>query len=911
MSRARDGAHLGQGALPLGAGGGRGVALDGGGRQRLGDRRARPSPRPQTTIPAIRAPRSRAARAAAARARAWRSDDAWRRSDSARPAIARARSSAVRSASRASTSAARAPSQRVRGGVADLGVRLVVDRLVLGDRELLLGGLQREQRVGPLRLDRVAPRPQPLGLGAGRPHGLLQPAQLGRGGARPALGGRAGLPGGGQVGQPRRLLGPRALQRGTEPGQLLLDAVAGGHRLVHRGLHVQRARRRRRIRRRPVRARAGRPHGDGREPGGGDRARGVQVVDDHDAVTATRRSDRGQRAGARTSVGRPTARRPRRRAAPPAGPVRRLPACPPTQQRRPPRVRRQRQLPQRPDGGLRRVDRHRVRQLAQRRRDGGARVRLDRDQPATAPPGRRPERRRRAARPTRRAAPARPTAPPPAPASAPAAARRPARPPPARAPGPAPPRAPAPPPRPARPRPSSASASTPVASRAASSSLVRPRACARPPRPAPRTAARSPRRSPTTPLRSASARPASVASPARRSASARTAARWARSAAASVASCSARSSSTSASCCRASTTASTSSASCSATISASASSSSGSRPGVRASPASARCRARSCASPTVPRRRSASVESRYQVSCAAASRGASWARASSSRCCSARATASCSSTSSRRARATASSASSRASSPRRVDEVVRGQPQTRVAQLGLHRLGPPGDLRLPAQRLELAAQLAREVRQPREVGLHRVELPQRLLLALAVLEDACGLLDVGATVFRARLQHGVELALPDDDVQLATDPRVAEQLLDVEQAARRAVDLVLARAVAEHPAGDRDLGVVDRQRAVGVVDRQRDLGAAQRRAARGAGEDDVLHLPAAQRLRALLAEHPADRVDDVALARAVRADDAGDPRLQAQGGGRGEGLEALQREALQMHASLPRPADSP
>ena len=61
------------------------------------------------------------------------------------------------------------------------------------------------------------------------------------------------------------------------------------------------------------------------------------------------------------------------------------------------------------------------------------------------------------------------------------------------------------------------------------------------------------------------------------------------------------------------------------------------------------------------------------------------------------------------------------------------------------------------------------------------------------------------------------------------------------------------------------------QRAVGVVDGQHDLGAAQRGAAGGAGEDDVLHLAAAQRLGALLAHHPGQRVDDVGLARAVGA----------------------------------------
>ena len=107
----------------------------------------------------------------------------------------------------------------------------------------------------------------------------------------------------------------------------------------------------------------------------------------------------------------------------------------------------------------------------------------------------------------------------------------------------------------------------------------------------------------------------------------------------------------------------------------------------------------------------------------------------------------------------------------------------RVAQVGLDRPRPAGDLGLPAERAELAADLAGEVGQAREVGLHRVELAERLLLALAVLEDARGLLDEAAALLGRRAQHGVELALPDDDVHLAPEAGVGEQVLDVEQAA--------------------------------------------------------------------------------------------------------------------------------
>ena len=319
-----------------------------------------------------------------------------------------------------------------------------------------------------------------------------------------------------------------------------------------------------------------------------------------------------------------------------------------------------------------------------------------------------------------------------------------------------------------------------------------------------------------------------------------------------------------------------------------------------------RWRARSAASGAVPRKRSSRADRRYQVSWAVASCGASAAIARSS------------------------SASARALGEGRLDlgaaladgllvgdlavelgaqadEVVGEQPQPRVAQLGLDPGGAAGDLGLPAEGLELAAKLAGEVGDPGQVGLHRVELAQRLFLALAVFEDAGGLFDEAAAILRTGLQHRVELALPDDDVHLAADAGVGEQLLDVEQPGRVAVDLVLAGAVAEHPAGDRDLGVVDRQRVVGVVDGERDLGPAERRARGRAGEDDVFHLAAAQRLGALLAEHPGDGVDDVGLARPVGPDDGGDAGLEAKRRGRGEGLEALERQRLEVHES-PRSA---
>ena len=235
------------------------------------------------------------------------------------------------------------------------------------------------------------------------------------------------------------------------------------------------------------------------------------------------------------------------------------------------------------------------------------------------------------------------------------------------------------------------------------------------------------------------------------------------------------------------------------------------------------------------------------------------------------------------------------------DHVVGGQPQPGVAQIGLDGLGATSHFGLAAKRFELAAQLGGQVGQPGQVRRHRLELADRFLFALAVFEHTGGFLDECPPVFRPGFQDLVELALADDDVHFAADTGVAQQFLDIHQTATAAVDFVLAGSVAEHPPGDRHLGVFDRQRVVGVVDGDGDLGAAQRRARRGAREDDVLHLAAAQRLGALLPHHPRQRVDDVGLTRPVGSDNCGDARLETQSRRRGEGLEALQRQTLEVH----------
>jgi hypothetical protein len=134
-----------------------------------------------------------------------------------------------------------------------------------------------------------------------------------------------------------------------------------------------------------------------------------------------------------------------------------------------------------------------------------------------------------------------------------------------------------------------------------------------------------------------------------------------------------------------------------------------------------------------------------------------------------------------------------------------------------------------------------------QVGLGGGEAALGLLLALAVLEDAGGLLDDEAALLGAGVEHGVDLALADDDVLLAADAGVGEQLLDVEQAARHAVDGVLAVAGAEQVrvivTSVNSIG--SRPEELSMVSAH--LGPTERGPLGGAGEDDVVHLLGAHR----------------------------------------------------------------
>ena len=227
-------------------------------------------------------------------------------------------------------------------------------------------------------------------------------------------------------------------------------------------------------------------------------------------------------------------------------------------------------------------------------------------------------------------------------------------------------------------------------------------------------------------------------------------------------------------------------------------------------------------------------------------------------------------------------------------ELAPGEVQADRLELGREPVVAARRVGLALERSQLPAHFAQQVGEAQQVAFGRLEPALGLLAALPEFQDARGLFDDRPPLLGARVQHGVELTLPDDHVLLAADTGVRQQLLDVEQAARRAVDHVLRVTGTEERAGDRHLGELDRQQPGGVVDRERHLRAPQCRTVCGAREDDVVHLGAAQRSRALGPEHPRDRVDHVRLAGPVGPDDDADTRLELEGGLVREGLEALQ-----------------
>ena len=215
-----------------------------------------------------------------------------------------------------------------------------------------------------------------------------------------------------------------------------------------------------------------------------------------------------------------------------------------------------------------------------------------------------------------------------------------------------------------------------------------------------------------------------------------------------------------------------------------------------------------------------------------------------------------------------------------------------------------GDLRLLREVLELRAELGADVADPRQVLARVLEPRLRLAAPLAVLGDARRLLEEDPQLLGLRRDDARDHALLDDRVGARPEPRAEEDVLHVAPAHMLRVDGVVRVALAGEDALHADLGV-SRPGAADpperVIEDELDRGPAHGLPLRGAIEDHVLHLLAAQLLRRRLAEHPAHGVDHVRLAAAVRADDAHELARDGDGCRIDEGLEAGKLDGGETH----------
>ena len=188
--------------------------------------------------------------------------------------------------------------------------------------------------------------------------------------------------------------------------------------------------------------------------------------------------------------------------------------------------------------------------------------------------------------------------------------------------------------------------------------------------------------------------------------------------------------------------------------------------------------------------------------------------------------------------------------------------------------------RLPLQRPQLLVQLRAGVVGARQIGLGGPQLDLGLAAAGVQSGDSRRFLQHHAPVFRPGADQRADPPLTDHGRGAGAGRQIGEQGLHVARPRILAVDAVGRTATTLQLAADRQRRLVaerGRRGAEGFLQQQRHFCGIAGFASCGAGEDDVVHLPAAQVAGAAFAHGPAQGLHDIGLAAAVRAHDTGQP----------------------------------
>ena len=192
--------------------------------------------------------------------------------------------------------------------------------------------------------------------------------------------------------------------------------------------------------------------------------------------------------------------------------------------------------------------------------------------------------------------------------------------------------------------------------------------------------------------------------------------------------------------------------------------------------------------------------------------------------------------------------------------------------------------------------------EPQQILVEPGELALGALLAPPVLGDAGGLLDVLAAVLGLGEQDLLELALAHHRVQRAADPGLAEQLLHVEQPHDLPVDPVLGSRRERKIVRETSISLIG----TGILPAALSITSLTS-AMPSAGRDGVpakitsAMCPPRSARAPCSPEDPADRVDEVRLARAVGADDHRHAGDELQDVLVREGLEPADRDRSEEH----------